>query len=219
MDRWKILAFTFGGLWALTLVGLAVVMSTAPGDARPDGDGDGVASRSGSVVEVTERSDRMPFEARGTESGGDAGRMAAAPSDGTVPAWVDDESAPLPDDIMARARKQFRAERDDQREERRDEMADEIEAFIDDEGLSAADAAKLRDTLDGFRDRMDTMRDAMRSGDADFREVRSSMREARDALSTELDTQLGSDGADRLRERMFGGNAGFGPRRPAAPPL
>lgn len=216
MDRWKTLALTFGGLWALTLLGLVAALFTGPRAAQPTPDAVVIAAQDTSQrteEALTPGSTRtVPAVERGSDAGGPLA-VATTSGDDRAPAWLTDASQPLPGEVMQRAREQWRAERDDQREERRDEMADEIEGFIEDEGLPADQAETLRSTLDDFRDRIDTLRDSMRSGDVDFREVRGSMRDARDQLGTELDAQLGTEGADRLRERMFGG-AARGPRRP-----
>jgi hypothetical protein len=213
MDRWRTLAITFGGLWVVTAAALLVTVVMGEGDTttEPASELAAPARSSGDAPA------RTPTATRPGPRGGSPVASVAEVGD-DPPTWLSDPTQPLPDDVMARARDQLRAERDEQREERRDEMADELEAFIEDEGLSASQAEKLRQTVDGFRDKMDTMRDSMRSGDADFREVRTTMREAREQLGTDLETQLGEDGAERLRESLFGGAAagrgGFGPPRP-----
>ena len=133
---------------------------------------------------------------------------------GEAPSWATNPSEPLPDDVMERAREQLRADFESRRDERRDEVRDEIDAFLDDEGIDSATAGKVHDLLDQFGAKMDGMREQMRSGEVDRGELRMKFREEREALDAALNDALGTETADRLRDRMPGPGPRGGPMRP-----
>lgn len=220
MDLWRTLALTFGGLWVVT-TGLLVWQLTAtptvsPTEA-PDLDAPQARSDRAAPRSTSTRASRFERDDAPTR---DVPALDL-PSDGSVPGWVTDESAELPEAVMHRAREQMRQERMGIREERRGEMRDAIDSFAEDEGLSTEDADRLHGAFDAFEDQMADVRAKMESGDFERGDLRDSFRDAREQLRDTIIDVVGEEGADRLREQMpgpMGGGRPVGFGGPPGPP-
>jgi len=211
MDPWKIGTFALGAGWALTAIATAWIASD-------------LASVRAELRETRDQLDKAELQATAQRARpprpgvqralGDAGRFRDRAARDQAPA-DDDAEAPLPPQILDRARQQIREEWRD-RAERRVELAREaFEQFVDDEGLSPELVDQALDLWDAHRGKLDDLRQRAVSGDVDRGALRDDFRAAREELQSGLVEIFGEDGAERLRATMPNpGMAGPGPFGP-----
>jgi hypothetical protein len=119
-----------------------------------------------------------------------------------VPAWVEDPDAPLPTEILDRARTQLREERLEARADAVAAVRDVIDAFVVEEGLDPSVADTLQSALDRHQDRIALVRAEVEAGELDRREAVTALRDSRGQLLDDLEAPLGADKAGALQDRI-----------------
>lgn len=90
-------------------------------------------------------------------------------------------------------------------------MRAEVEAFVEEEGISAPMAEKMFTVLERRTNTFRETKDAVRSGEMTLLEAKDELDSVRSETEAELDKLLGADRADRLDERLWAD------RRPPGP--
>lgn len=210
MDPWKVSTAALGTLSAVLGVALAVVWAMPPEPRLVEVP---VVVEQPATAPTTRTEVVLPDPGSADV---ELRPLRVAPSDASgassSPAWVTDPEAPLPDDVMERARAQLRTERLGRRMDARDRVRDELDAFLDEEDVDAATAERVHEVLDAHIARMDALRDQLRSGELDRLDARKQFRDSRIELRDTIDETLGAELAEKLRARMAG--PGGEPRGP-----
>lgn len=217
MDPWKISTIALGTLSA-ALVVACVALWMRPAEPMVPMAPSSTTTQPTAQTSNPSRAEPRPGPAEDIDAGGEPEPVVTLRVNPSESAWLEDPTAPLPPELLDRAREQLEAEARARREDRRAEVRDDIDAFLDEEGVDAPTIERVNDILDRFGGEMRDLRQQVRSGELERSEARSQFQTQREGLQTALDEALGTEISARLQDQLPGRGRGPGSAGPTRGP-